>query len=529
MLGPAESIFSAFDDMKRSFVSIELQVCDRKCEIFNATDTNQQVFSLPTTTDSIQILGTPFGKPEYITSTSMAIAESGKDLCDAIVSLNDPQCSALLLRHCHCPKLTHLARTLPPSLLAPAANMHDSLTKSSFCALIGLQAITEEQWLQCTLPICRGGFGLSSVLDLSPPAFVAGWAHTMSQLHARLSSAEEKITQLLTSCIPGSIGDNLKSACDCLISLSDSDPSMDVVEKMTEMSKNPAKLQHRLVTKIHESAVTTAIDHACSKLSAARLHSLQGRGAGAWIDAIPSCGKLSMKPSEYRLATYIRLGMSMPFHSLITTCECGRSLDSEGFHLLTCKHGGGPVRMHNAVVAGWSDCFRDLDLHHKLEPRDRYVNTEDRPDITVFDSQSGSTVELDISMAHPHSCDIITRAAKQEGDAAEYREKKKKAKYDKEHLANGRSSSCIPIVFERFGHWGGKASEYLNALAGLSRDDEGRKNPAEFRGLWRKRFSVLIQTWNTRVILNKTKKLSFESSCSNAIFSNDKDIQNAIH
>ena len=185
--------------------------------------------------------------------------------------------------------------------------------------------------------------------------------------------------------------------------------------------------------------------------------------------------------------------------------------------------------MHNAVVAGWSDCFRDLDLHHKLEPRDRYVNTEDRPDINVFDTQSGSTVELDISMAHPHSCDIITRAAKQEGAAAEYREKKKKAKYDKERLANGRSSSCIPIVFEHFGHWGGKASEYLNALAGLSRDDEGRKNPAEFRGLWRKRFSVLIQTWNARVILNKIKRLSFESSYSNAIFSDDKDIQNAIH
>ena len=47
-------------------------------------------------------------------------------------------------------------------------------------------------------------------------------------------------------------------------------------------------------------------------------------------------------------------------------------------------------------------------------------------------------------------------------------------------------------------------AEYLNALAGLSRDDEGRKNPAEFRGLWRKRFSVLIGT-NTRVILNKPR------------------------
>ena len=201
------------------------------------------------------------------------------------------------------------------------------------------------------------------------------------------------------------------------------DTASQPVEKMTEMPKNPAKLQHCLVTKIHESTVTAVIiDHACSKPSAARLHSLQGRGAGAWINAISSCGKLSMKPSEY-----IRLGMSMPFHFLIATCECGPSLDSKGFHFLTCKLGGSPVRMYNAVVAGWFDCFRDLDLHHKLEPRDRYINMEDRHYITVYNAQSGSTVELDISMAHPHSCDIITRAAKQEGAAAENREKEKKA------------------------------------------------------------------------------------------------------
>ena len=53
----------------------------------------------------------------------------------------------------------------------------------------------------------------------------------------------------------------------------------------------------------------------------------------------------------------------------------------------------------------------------------------------VLMCSAGSGAELDITMAHIHSCDITNRAAKQER-TAEYREKMKKATYDTDCPAN---------------------------------------------------------------------------------------------
>ena len=81
----------------------------------------------------------------------------------------------------------------------------------------------------------------------------------------------------------------------------------------------------------------------------------------------------------------------MPLAS--SQCDCGKELDSDGYHLITCKTGDGPVISHNNMVSAWSHCLSQLQLHHVKEPRGRYVNSEDRSDIVVFDSALG--VDLD--------------------------------------------------------------------------------------------------------------------------------------
>ena len=35
-------------------------------------------------------------------------------------------------------------------------------------------------------------------------------------------------------------------------------------------------------------------------------------------------------------------------------CDCGEELDSDGYHLITCKTGGGPVISHNNIVSALS-------------------------------------------------------------------------------------------------------------------------------------------------------------------------------
>ena len=71
-------------------------------------------------------------------------------------------------------------------------------------------------------------------------------------------------------------------------------------------------------------------------------------------------------------------------------------------------------------------------MFHQREPRNLYVNSDDLPDIVVFDAQQGCDIELDILVAHPWALHVISRAAREDGAAAATREVKKSEKYAKE-------------------------------------------------------------------------------------------------
>ena len=66
--------------------------------------------------------------------------------------------------------------------------------------------------------------------------------------------------------------------------------------------------------------------------NSARLRSLKGKRAGSRLNAIPSTQNLAILPGNFRLATFIRLGMAMPLPLLADECECecGKTIDREG-------------------------------------------------------------------------------------------------------------------------------------------------------------------------------------------------------
>ena len=160
------------------------------------------------------------------------------------------------------------------------------------------------------------------------------------------------------------------------------------------MIKNPRKLQHRLSTDISCMEAATFTNRIVEEKDAGRMRSLQGRGAGGWLETVPTSDKHALKQNEFRLASCLRLGVCLPFSQLLVKCECGAELDREGYHLITCKYGGGPVWTHNTLVSGWSECLSDLLICHQIEPRHRYIHTEDRPDITFYDVDSAVATEL---------------------------------------------------------------------------------------------------------------------------------------
>ena len=86
----------------------------------------------------------------------------------------------------------------------------------------------------------------------------------------------------------------------------------------------------------------------------------------------------------------------------------------------------------------------------------------------------------------------------------------------------------IPLVFEHFGHWGSEGEKFLHYIARLSRNDQGKKNEADFCRYWRRRFSVSLQKCNSRVIFKKLSCLSQLRQDQDHDIS-DRDIHSSIH
>ena len=234
---------------------------------------------------------------------------------------------------------------------------------------------------------------------------------------------------------------------------------------MSTLSATKGKLQHNLSSEIGLLSAAHCLSSAPHRRDAARLCSAQGRGSEAWLEALPSSDRYAFIAKDFRLASYLRLGLPMLFKSCINKCECGVELDGTGYHL-TCKIGGGPVWQHDSVVSGWCSCLNELQLHHRKEPRDQYTESENRPDVLMYNETS---TELDVSMAHPWSKDILNTASKEAGYAAERREMRKKSKYEPLSVQDGTTPNLVPLVFEHFGFWGQEADNFLNSLSKKSR------------------------------------------------------------
>ena len=525
LLGNEGPVLDSFANLKLSLAEESgLLIADQKCQIYSPGST-EILAPFPRAVEGSVLLGTPIGRFDFVASQCIEFAKSGSLLCQEIVSLDDPQSSMLLLRHCHTTRMNHLTRTVPPSLLKPAATIHDSITHASFSHIIGVTNTSEAQWSQAILPIRKGGFGMTSVEKISPASFLAGWVHSSAILPKRFSYIWESSQSILDNL--GATGQNLKDAKQHIDSLLAGTPSTLGGVCFTDLTDQPIKLQHRITDELSTTSLQHLLDQSQDQHQAARLRSIQGPGCGSWLEAAPSSDRLAFKPSEFRLAALLRLGCPMPFKSLAPICECGKEADDYGYHFLTCKHGGGPVWQHDSVVAGWCECLKEVGLHHRKEVRDRYTNNSNRPDIVVFDAGDGSNIDLDISLSHPWSCEAFPRSSSESGCAASRREEKKKVKYLKDLLPGGSTPNFAPLVFEHFGHWGNTATDYLNTLSLRSRDSDGKCNKAEFRSYWRKKLSVILQRCNAKVLLKKIDRLHLQSSSADIAL--DCELQSSIH
>ena len=161
--------FRVFDALTESSREDGLLVQPWKCQVLCPAEANdEQVLESMRARNfqqgirrGIMILGTPVGTPAEEFDMSQELVFN--DIFSRLRFIMDLQCRTILLRYCVVTKFQHLARTLPPSVSQHCLLHLDTETRAILCEMLDIAAISDEEFLRASLPLCYGGLGLKQL------------------------------------------------------------------------------------------------------------------------------------------------------------------------------------------------------------------------------------------------------------------------------------------------------------------------------------------------------------------------------
>jgi hypothetical protein len=250
--------------------------------------------------------------------------------------------------------------------------------------------------------------------------------------------------------------------------------------------------------------------------SAARLHSVRGSTAGAWLLAIPYTTAAFLSPAVFRVAAAFRLGVRPPDCGQGRVCACGAALDGCGDHALLCARDGDTIRRHRGVELAWATVARSAGCLVRLEEPlgalgVRHAEADARKVMDlVIDLPDGASVLGDTTVGHPVSANAaaLRRFAARPGVKAADMEYVKETKYT--IPCRDAGFRFVPLAAETFGRMGGKAEAFLTELAYCAAErarGPGAGDSAllrqRFLGRWRKTLSCALQRGVALQVLGK--------------------------
>ena len=480
--------------------SIGLVLRDEKCEAFSQVPVEDWSLPISLVTGGTLILGTPIGSDEFVSRSCAEIVSKEKSLLNRIPLLGNLQVSSLLLHYCGVSKMTHLLRSVAPSLIRDAANDRDVNVLRCFESIVGFQ-LNSIQARQLEFRIAKGGFGLQSATQRSHQAFLGAWALTLSVLPRRLPSLIPDSSIFLEaspSLLDGHVHHSLDVLRNSYLAISETLPYL------SSLAERPSKLQSRL-TRVSSAADFDEFIQSLNRRDKARLRSCSGAESGLWLDAVRSSQHLMFSNAEFQLACLLRLGAAIPAMCQLDHCEpkCNHEVDNFGYHVMTCQWRGGPIHRHDAITDVCFQMLKAVDLRARKEVLHQFSDKR-RPDIVLFDWSQSRPLLLDISVIHPWMASVFPATSNSTGHAAADRDKLKNTKYLTSTASLGYDFK--PLSFEVFGRWSPVVSEFCTTVASRAFDDHPA-DKAEFLHYWRRRLSVCIQKENADIILKKLSSI----------------------
>jgi len=334
--------------------------------------------------DATKCLGSFLGPDAFVENECVKLVDSWESRALAISSLATdlPREALLLLRSCHCTRITHLLRTTPPRLVEKAAKRFDDITKAAFLAIVRRPALTDKQWGRVFAPPVLGGLGLLSATRTSTDAYAGSLGLCLSLLsdlettvwpeEFRGAVADFEIRECPTqedfhnALAAAEIGfkrsvRRLKDLQTRLGKLSENDTTewkqpLEKFPTSDELRAKPFPALQRLLSKrrtaldllqatdLPASGATTA-----QKEEAARILSSSGAGAMAWALALPK-HFLPFRPKNFVGALTQWLGLRTPEEEANAgvLCVCGSAAcpPSGPAHVGFCSRAAGTFRTH---------------------------------------------------------------------------------------------------------------------------------------------------------------------------------------
>lgn len=269
----------------------------------------------------------------------------------------------------------------------------------------------------------------------------------------------------------------------------------------------------RVCSEAVDLETTKAILIISPPLDQARLRSVAGVGAGAWLGVIPSVG-LNQVFDSRQFTTLVRWWLGMSVYDDVSACpSCGEALDRLGYHALTCRTGGSLGVRHNALREVVMHYCKLAGINATREAPGLLPNSSDRPadvllpkNIFIKGYNPSFPTCLDFAVTHPQQTVTLIRAGVESGSAAaRYEEAVKLPRYLQECAAN--ALDFIPMVVETFGTWGKLADPVLSFIARAaafnSKNDEDKTE-----SFLRAALSVTLMRYNANTLIKHRNPLS---------------------
>ena len=395
------------------------------------------------------------------------------------------QVALLLFRYLYTSRFTFLSRTCLPDQLHEACNLLESASKSIFERIFCLPSLSPSAWSQASLPIRMGGLGLIPPVQTSCNGFSASiirfFHHNISKI---LPHFDFDVFWSSSSYLVPSVSSAFKYADAFLASIPAS--SEVAIKTMGDV------VQHHLAAWSNKNRSDELLQSLDVK-GKVRTSSESGKGAAAFLIAIPSTSDLLIPSYLFPIVICNYLGVAFPY-VLPQYCVCENAIDRHGEHLSLCPHRAAQ-RSHDNVVA----CIKDL-AHQSGH------GCSGASSLLHFNPDSNVVADLRINSSIPSKPDTVidvhirNSCAPSSFDAhnnplpiAMYAEHSKEAK----HAAYLRAAHCsfVPFVMDRFGTLAPKAISLYASLVKqvpldcFEADNWAARTPLQY---WPQRLSVTL-------------------------------------